>query len=190
MSKNVAVLLAQGFEEAEAIIAINTLRRLDIPVMTLSCQNMLELRSQHQVRMFADVLLERYMDRLFDAVILPGGQDGARRLSKNPQVIEFLRIHEAAGKLICPIGSAMRVLADHDLIKGRRYVCSDNLGRDLGDGTYVDDNVVEDGNLISAKGLGVSFDFAFTIGWRLNNDSEKTDLMLDTISYSYWRPNV
>lgn len=189
MSKNVAVLLAQGFEEAEAIIAINTLRRLEIPVTTLACQNMLELKSQHQIRMFADALLERKSDQLFDAVILPGGWEAVLNLAKNPQVTEFLRRHDEAGRLICPIGAAIQVLAAANLIKGRRYVCTDDLSQDIEEGTYVESNVVEDGNLISAKGPGVAFDFAFTVGWRLNNDSEQTALQLDAIAYSHWRPN-
>lgn len=188
MSKNVAVLLAHGFEEAEAIIAINTLRRLEIPVTTLACQNMLELKSQHQVRMFADALLERKFEQVFDAVIIPGGWESVLNLNKNPQVPEFLRRHDEAGRLICPIGEAIQVVAAANLLRSRRYVCAGELNQDIPGGTYVESNVVEDGNLISAKGPGVAFDFAFTVGWRLNHDSEKADLQLDAISYDHWRP--
>ncbi|TCV95514.1 DJ-1 family glyoxalase III [Biostraticola tofi] len=191
MSKKVAVLLAKGFEEAEAIIVIDVLRRLDIEVEMLSCQDRLELVSYHQIRMFGDDLLERKLDELYDAVVLPGGPQGSVNLAANPMVAEFIRRHDEAGKLICPICSAAaRVLGGNDLLKGRRYVCSGDLHETVSDGQYVDAKVVEDGNLLSGKGLGVAFDFAFTLAWRLSGNSQKTDDQVEHIYYDYWRTHT
>lgn len=188
MSKKVAVLLAEGFEEAEAVIVVDVLRRLNIDVVKLSCQDRLELRTYHNIRMFADVLLERQMDTLFDAVVIPGGPQGTVNLAANPMVVEFIRRHDEAGKLICPICSAAaRVLGGNNLLKGRKYVCSGDLYQHFDDGVYVDQKIVEDGNLISAKGLGVAFDFAFHIGYRLTGDREDTDFQVEHIYYDSWR---
>jgi len=188
MSKKVAVLLAKGFEEAEAIMTIDVLRRLDIHVTTLACQDMLELTSYHNIRMFADVLLERSMDETFDAVVIPGGPEGTVNLAANPLVVEFIRRHDAAGKWICPICSAAaRVLGGNNLLNGRRYTCSGDLHLDVKDGIYVDEKIVEDGNLLSGKGLGVAFDFAFHLGWKLTGDSSNIDFQVDHIYYDYWR---
>ncbi|WP_114192904.1 DJ-1/PfpI family protein [Edaphovirga cremea] len=188
MSKKVAVLLAEGFEEAEAVIVVDVLRRLNIDVVKLSCQDRLELRTYHNIRMFADVLLERQMDTLFDAVVIPGGPQGTVNLAANPMVVEFIRRHDEAGKLICPICSAAaRVLGGNKLLKGRKYVCSGDLYQYFDDGVYVDQKIVEDGNLISAKGLGVAFDFAFHIGYRLTGDREDTDFQVEHIYYDSWR---
>ncbi|MGL4683318.1 MAG: DJ-1/PfpI family protein [Hafnia alvei] len=188
MSKKVAVLLAKGFEEAEAIMTIDVLRRLDIQVTTLACQDMLELTSYHNIRMFADVLLERSMDETFDAVVIPGGPEGTVNLAANPLVVEFIRRHNAAGKWICPICSAAaRVLGGNNLLNGRRYTCSGDLHQDVKDGIYVDEKIVEDGNLLSGKGLGVAFDFAFHLGWKLTGDASNIDFQVDHIYYDYWR---
>lgn len=188
MSKKVAVLLAKGFEEAEAIMTIDVLRRLDIHVTTLACQDMLELTSYHNIRMFADVLLERSMDETFDAVVIPGGPEGTVNLAANPLVVEFIRRHDAAGKWICPICSAAaRVLGGNNLLNGRRYTCSGDLHQDVKDGIYVDEKIVEDGNLLSGKGLGVAFDFAFHLGWKLTSDASNIDFQVDHIYYDYWR---
>jgi putative intracellular protease/amidase len=87
---------------------------------------------------------------------------GSVNLAANPDVIKFVAAHDAADKLVCPICSAAaRVLAGNDLLKGRRYVCSGDLWQD--EKEYVDAPVVEDGNLISGKGFGHVFDFAFTV---------------------------
>lgn len=188
MSKKVAILLAPGFEEAEAIMVIDVLHRMKIDVKMLSCQDMLELRSYHNIRMFADALLERSMDELFDAVVIPGGPQGTVNLAANPLVVEFIRRHDAANKLICPLCSAAaRVLGGNGLLKGRRYVCSGELWKDVTDGVYVDQNVVEDGNLLSGKGLGLTFDFAFTIAWRLTGDKENANFQVAHIDYDHWR---
>ncbi|MEI7368379.1 DJ-1/PfpI family protein [Pectobacterium colocasium] len=188
MSKKVAVLLAPGFEEAEAIMVIDVLHRMKIEVTMLSCYDRLELRSYHNIRLFADSLLERNQDTLFDAVVIPGGPQGTVNLAANPMVVEFIRRHDEAGKLICPLCSAAaRVLGGNNLLKGRRYVCSGKLWQDVTDGVYVDEKVVEDGNLISGKGLGVTFDFAFTIASRLTGDKENANFQVEHIDYDYWR---
>lgn len=188
MSKKVAILLAPGFEEAEAIMVIDVLRRMKIDVAMLSCDDRLELCSYHNIRMFADDLLERNRDALFDAVIIPGGPQGTVNLAANPLAVEFIRRHDEAGRLICPICSAAaRVLGGNHLLKGRRYVCSGELRQDVTDGIYINEKVVEDGNLISGKGLGAAFDFAFTIAYRLTGDKEDTNFQVEHIDYDYWR---
>ncbi|EHD19578.1 MULTISPECIES: DJ-1/PfpI family protein [Brenneria] len=188
MSKKVAILLAPGFEEAEAIMVIDVLHRMKIDVTMLSCHDRLELSSYHNIRIFADALLEKNMDELFDAVIVPGGPQGTVNLAANPLVVEFIRRHDEANRLICPLCSAAaRVLGGNNLLKGRRYVCSGELWRNVTDGVYVNEKVVEDGNLISGKGLGVTFDFAFTIACRLTGDKEDANSQVEHIDYDYWR---
>ncbi len=121
--KKVAVLLAPGFEEAEAIVTLDILRRLHIDV---------------------------------------------------------------EGKLICPICSAAaRVLGAHGLLKGRRYVCSGDLWKAVPEGVYVDAPVVEDGNLISGKGLGHVFDFALTLSARLLGDDAPVREQAEHIYYPW-----
>ncbi len=178
------ILLAEGFEEAEAIIIIDLLRRLDIHVDTLACQDRLDVVSYHNIRMFADHLLADRQHTLFDAVIIPGGPAGTVNLAANPRVVEFIRRHDEAQRLICPICSAAaRILGAHNLLRGRRYVCSGDLYQQVIDGIYVDNPVVEDGNLVCGKGLGVAFDFAAAIAYRLTGARENIDFQLDHIYY-------
>lgn len=169
--KKVAVLLAPGFEEAEAIITIDILRRLNITVQTLACASSRAVESYHSIPMVADSTLAEHLDTLYDAIVLPGGPQGSVNLAGSDEVVRFVKRHDDAGKLICPICSAAaRVLGGNGLLKGRRYVCSGTLYETVRDGVYVDAPVVEDGNLLSGKGLGVAFDFAFTLAARLQGD--------------------
>jgi len=167
----VAVLLAPGFEEAEAIITIDILRRLHIEVETLACAESRAVVSYHNIPMVADSTLSEKLDSYYDAVVLPGGPQGSVNLAASADMVRFVAAHDEAGKFIAPICSAAaRVLGGNGLLKGRRYVCSGELWQAIQDGEYVDAPVVEDGNLISGKGLGHAFDFALTLSARLLGD--------------------
>ena len=168
--KKVAVLLAPGFEEGEAIVVIDILRRLHLDVELLSCADSRAVVSYHDIPMVADSTLTERAGILYDAVVLPGGPQGSVNLAASRDVVAFISAHDTAGKLICPICSAARVLGGNGLLKGRRYVCSGELWQHVTDGEYVDQAVVEDGNLISGKGLGHVFDFSFTVAARLLGD--------------------
>ena len=188
--KQVALLLADGFEEGEAVIVLDILERLEIQVTTLACQKSQTLRSYHGIQMQANELLSAQGDRLFDAVVMPGGPEGSVALAASREVVEFVRRHDEAGKLICPLCSAAaRVLGGNGLLKGRRYVCSGDLYKDVKDGVYVNQSFVEDGNLLSGKGLGLAFDFAFQLAYRLTGNAEATDFQADHIDHHHWRAN-
>ncbi|EPJ3206614.1 DJ-1/PfpI family protein [Salmonella enterica subsp. enterica serovar Derby] len=184
--KKVAVLLAPGFEEAEAIVTIDILRRLQIEVETLACAESRAVVSYHDVPMVTDSTLVACRDVLYDAIVLPGGPQGSLNLAASTAVVQFVSRHDDAGKLICPVCSAAaRVLAGNGLLKGRRYVCSGELWQTITDGEYVDAPVVEDGNLISGKGLGHIFDFAFTLSARLLEDDIPVRDHADHIYYPW-----
>lgn len=184
MDKNVALLLAPGFEEAEAIITLDILSRLGVQVTTLACQPYREVNSYHHVKVVADELLEANRDRLFDAVIVPGGPDGSKNLAANAAVIDFIRRHDEAGRLVCPICSAAaRVLAPQGLLRGRHYVSSGTSSEGVTDGVYVNASVVKDGNLLSGQDLGAAFDFAFAIAFILTGEADSATEQAEHISH-------
>lgn len=186
--KQVAVLLAPGFEEGEAIVTIDILRRLHLEVELVSCAESRAVVSYHDIPMVADATLAERMDKIYDAVVLPGGPQGSVNLAANKDVVKFIAAHDESGKYICPICSAAaRVLAGNGLLKGRRYVCSGDLWQDIKEGEYIDAPVVEDGNLISGKGFGHVFDFAFTVAARLLGDEAPVRDHADHIYYP-WQP--
>ncbi|WP_456309934.1 DJ-1/PfpI family protein [Serratia proteamaculans] len=174
MAKHAALLLAPGFEEAEAIIILDILERLGIKITTLSCDNSKNTASYHDVSIHADMLLSQTFGHVYDAIIIPGGPQGTLNLCDNPMVIRFIDNHDRAGKLICPICSAAaKVLAPHGFLRGRNYVFSGTFFEGITDGVYINAPVVRDGNLISGQGLGVAFDFAFNIALILTDDHER-----------------
>lgn len=168
-----ALLLTDGFEDAEAVIIRDILARLDVPVTMVSCSCKKNVTSYFGMTLLSDELLRDVSERLYDAVIIPGGPQATRMLAASQDVLSFIAAHDTAGKWICAICSASaRVLAANNMLKGRRYTCSGELWRDARDGIYDPQKVVVDGNLITGRGLGVTFDFAFTVADRLSGHSE------------------
>lgn len=186
--KTIAVLLAAGFEEAEAITVADFFRRLEQRVETLACgQDNLEVVSYHEMAVRADALLSFRADALYDAVVLPGGPAGARKLGGDGRVVEFVRRHLEAGRLVCPFCSAgAHVMAANGLLGGRRYTCSGDSHTLYGDGQYVDANIVKSGNILTGKGLGVVFEFVGAIGWELDLGAAVDD-QLEHVYFRHWR---
>lgn len=194
--KEVAILLADGFEDAEAVIIIDLLRRFGIKVDVLACQKEQQLNAYFGLTIQATHLLEDIMASTYDAIIMVGGPKNTDSMGTNQHVIDFIQKHQYNNKFICALCSAgAKVLARNGLIGNRKYVATADLYKKFDDGQYVDQAVVQDGNLITGKDLGVAFDFALAIssnliGERRKEDSSKqlndVDWQAKHISYNNW----
>jgi len=188
MVKHVAVLLADGFEEGEAVIFIDMMRRLEIKVDVLSCMETTALNSYFETKISADYTLAEKFEQIYDAIMMPGGPQGTDYLSKNSKVIEFVKRHIKEKKYICALcSSSAKVLAANGLLEGRNYATGDGLSEHFLDGNYLDKKVVVDGSFITGKGLGVSFEFSLTVGKILLTDnSALVDFLAEHIYFDHW----
>ncbi len=177
MKRNVAILLAEGFEEGEVVVVADILRRLYVPVETLACaQDGLEVLSYHDMAIRADSRLTARSEETYGVVMMPGGPRGARALGADAPTVDFVRRHLEAGSLICPFCSAgAHVMAANGLLGRRRYTCSGDNHLQYADGEYVDAKLVRDGNILTGKGLGVAFEYAFAIATELGLGKEATE---------------
>jgi len=141
---------------------------MNIDTDIVSCSGSLSLNGYFSLSIVADRIMDDVIDSHYDAVIVPGGPASTLSMSKNKCVIDFLKKHDVSGSWICALCSApARILGANGLLKNRKYTCSGELWRDCQDGHYMGKDVVVDGNLITGKGLGVSFDFAFTVAEKM-----------------------
>ena len=86
--KTIVVVLAPGFEEIEAIMSIDLLRRAGFEVK-LAGLNGLDVTGSRNVRVQAEILLED-LSGDFDALVLPGGIPGAPNLAASPVLDRLL----------------------------------------------------------------------------------------------------
>ncbi len=162
-SKRAAVLLADGFEEIEAVVPIDLLRRggIDVAVVGIARK---EVTGSHGVTVSADVLLENLDYRSFDAVILPGGMPGSKNLAESPGVQKMVLNMDAEGKLVAAICAAPAVvLGPLGILDGKKASCYPGMESHAPNAEFTDAPVTADGNVITAQGPGKSAQFALAV---------------------------
>ena len=158
--KKIAVLLAEGFEECEALIVVDILRRAGLDVPTISITEDLVVTSSRDVQVRADQVIGDTDLGVFDMVFLPGGKVGVSNLQQSDVVREHLREMAARG-YIAAICAAPSILDAEGLLKGKRATCHPAFVPVMKEATVVDEDVVVDGNIITGRALGASFELAF-----------------------------
>ncbi|MEK7299089.1 MAG: DJ-1 family glyoxalase III [Candidatus Margulisiibacteriota bacterium] len=159
------VILADGFEEVEAVSVIDILRRAQIEV-TVAGMSDVQVRGAHDILVRADVKLSGVGASLFDAVILPGGEPGTTHLQSGAggaAVKEILTRHAHAGKWLCAICAAPRILDAWGFLDGRQATSFPGTKPHMTHCHYREDRVVLDGQVITSRGPGTALEFAVTI---------------------------
>lgn len=165
--KTALVILADGFEEIEAIAPVDVLRRAGVRV-TIAGLIDPRVKSSGKVGVEVDILLRNLVE-IPDVVILPGGLPGATNLAKSEEVAALVRKMNKAGKIIAAICAApAAVLAPLGILDGKKATCYPGCEADFSGATvYCRERVVLDGNIITSQGPGTALEFAFVIAARL-----------------------
>jgi len=168
MSKKALVLLADGFEDIEAVTPIDYLRRAGIEVTAASIsENLIVTSRWGGIKLITDTTLTQLAEQGFDdwdAIIIPGGIPGATNLAASNETNVLIKNMADAGKLICAIcASPVVVLAPLGLISGKKFTCSPGQEEKANDGTWSADRVVVDGNVITSRGAGTAGEWAIAI---------------------------
>jgi len=175
--KKACVLLAEGFEEVEAITPIDYLRRAGVEVTVLGVGGR-EIKGSHGIGVLTDAKLGDEKDAaLYDAVILPGGGPGSRHLAESKGVVDLILRHNAAGKIVAAICAAPAIVLHGacNLLQGKRFTGFPGTEAQVKGGLPVAERVVVDGNLITSRSAGTAGEFAVAIAAALvgNDDAAK-----------------
>ena len=170
MPKRALVLLAEGFEEVEAVTPVDYLRRAGVEVATVSIGGKPLALGSHGIPVQADRVLASpekqggFDPADWDAVILPGGGRGADNLAASAAVGGLVTAMAKAGKLVCAIcASPAVVLAPLGLLKGRAFTCFPGMEERVSGAFWKEDRVVVDSNLVTSRGAGTAGEFAVAI---------------------------
>lgn len=162
MSK-VYVFLADGFEEIEGLTVVDLLRRAKIETEMVSIMESKQVKGSHGIEVTADSLFGEndYTDA--KVLVLPGGMPGTLNLGAHEGLCALLKKHYEEEKMLAAICAAPSVFGQLGFLEGRIATCYPGFESKLNGAIVCATKVAVDGNVITAKGMGVAIDFALKL---------------------------
>ncbi len=156
--------LANGFEETEAIVPIDLLRRCEKNVVTVGIGGQI-IKGSHGIPVFTDIEdREAVFDDNLEMIILPGGMPGTINLEKSDIVQKAIDYCAENNIPIAAICAAPSILGHKGLLDGRKACCYTGYDTQLGNAIFdADAKVCIDGNYITARGAGVAVEFGLCL---------------------------
>ena len=176
--------LATGFEDIEALIPLDIMRRAGIDFKTVSITGDLYVESAHGVTMKADMLIEDADMSDADLIMLPGGLPGATNLNAHNGVKKAIIEQNARGKMIGAICAAPMVLGGIGLLQGRRATCYPGFEKYLEGAEYTHELCTVDGNITTGEGPAAALPYAYTLLAALT-DRQTADQVAEGMMYKH-----
>lgn len=159
----VAIFLAEGYEEIEAVTIIDILRRGEVNLKIFGL-NSNKIEGSHNIIIETDDIFS--IDKLsnFDGIIFPGGLTGVTNLKNNQNIIELVKDFNLKNKWICAICAAPMILDHAGILKDKKVTIYPALKDELKTiSKYSEDNVIVDKNIITSRGPATAIDFALKL---------------------------
>ena len=172
----VAVFIADGSEEVEAITPVDLLRRAKVVVDVVSVMPGLEITASRNVKITADKLMSEIDFDEYDMLVLPGGIRGTNTLNSNEELKKQIVRFNDQGKAIAAICAAPSIFAGLGLLNGKASTCNPGFWDELragGADVIEDSKVVVNGNIITSQAMGTSVDFGLALVGYLCGEEEK-----------------
>lgn len=155
----ILAMIFDGFEELEAIAPFALLRRAGLNLTIVSNKN--EVIGAHYLHLTDISLINEIEYKEYDALLLPGGPH-YRFMENFGYAIEIIKYFMEKNKVVCAICAAPTIIGHLGYLKNKNYTCFTSMNEDFG-GTYIDQKVVVDGNLITARSAAASIEFGYEI---------------------------
>jgi 4-methyl-5(b-hydroxyethyl)-thiazole monophosphate biosynthesis len=163
METKVAVHLAEGFEEIEAVSIIDVLRRAGIETLVVSVTGKKEVTGSHHIQVTADVLFEEVDYSTIDMIVLPGGLPGANNLNDHTGLRKQILDFHKNGKPLGAICAAPLVFGNLGILKNHKATCFPGFENQLIGAEVTGAEVETSGKIVTGKGAGVAIKFALKI---------------------------
>jgi len=172
----VYILLAEGFEEMEALVPADLLRRAGVEVALVGLDAP-TISGGHGIAVSTDLLLEQVRLQPSDMLVLPGGMGGVTNLQNSPAAMALIQEAHDLKCWLAAICAAPTLLGRLGLLDDRSAVCypgmEDQLGRAC---AQPERHVVVDGRVITSRAAGSAFEFGFTLVELLTNSTKAEEI--------------
>lgn len=176
------IFVADGFEEIEGLTVVDLLRRAGIEAPTVSITEDKMVTGSHGISVKADFLFSEIKGTMADVVVLPGGMPGTTNLLACEPLMDMVLGLYSAGSYVAAICAAPSILAEIGLLDGKKATSYPGFEEKMTMADYVYEPVVQDGQIITSRGLGTAIEFALKIIEVLLGE-EKAQQISDSIIY-------
>lgn len=160
----VYILLADGFEEIEALAPCDMLRRAGVEVRLVSATEKLHVRGTHGISIMADLTVSEMNSRDIDMLVFPGGMPGAKNLDEHPRTDILVRHCLDRNAYLAAICAAPMILGKRGVLAGKKAICFPGFEKYLAGAEIMEgERVVRDGNIVTAVGAGAAVDFGLKL---------------------------
>ncbi len=159
----VFIHLAEGFEEVEALTAVDVLRRAGVDAKTVSVTGNKMVTGTHGIPVEADLLFEEADYGSCEMIVLPGGLPGATNLGSHAGLTDQIKAFAAAGKKVAAICAAPMVLSQCGILEGKEATIYPGMEEELAGAKATGANVTVCGNIITGKGPALAMEFALAL---------------------------
>ena len=157
----VLTILAEGFEEIEAVTPIDLLRRAGVEVITAALGEGIHVTGRNGLTLHADTTLATIREPDFDAILLPGGP-GVKQLQADERLRKLLRQHHADGRWLAAICAAPVVLQEAGILAGHRHTAHHSVASQLPE-MLPGERCVVDGRILTSRGAGTALEFGLLL---------------------------
>lgn len=151
--KKIAVLAEEDFEDSELTEPLEAMKQAGADAVVVGSGSKKSYHGKKgKTTINVDVTADSVQGDEFDAVIVPGGY-APDKMRLHPPMVEFVRKAHEAGKLIAAVCHGPQLLISADIVRGRRMTSWASVAVDLKNAgaNWVDEPVVQDGNLITSR---------------------------------------
>lgn len=156
------IILADHFEDVEAIATIDVLRRAGLEITMVSVKDTLDLETQSKVQIKAEKLLKDVDVVDYDFLVIPGGKAVNETLVKNEELTTLIKAFVFGEKLVATICAAPLLLGKLGFFWDKKFTCFPSCEEGI-TGKYTAKELEVADNLITARAMYYSMDFAVAI---------------------------
>lgn len=176
------VILADGFEEIEAVEPIDILRRAGLQVQTASIMENKQVKGAHNMTLEADIMINEVNPEEMELIILPGG-GGHQLLDASNEVHALLNYAMIHGRHIGAICAAPSILGKKQMLFGKRATCYPGFEDYCYGAEMTGAKVVTDGRITTGRGPGAAAEFGFELA-AIMTDSTTALALKETMQYN------
>ena len=156
----VIVLLANGFEELEAITPVDVLRRHNVDVRTVSITSDRLVTGTHGIQVAADLLASDVPLTDIDMLVLPGGMPGVKNLDASTVTKNFIEATLKNGGHLAAICAAPSIFGKHGMLTNIKATCFPGFEGEMLNAILEDTDVITDGVFTTARDYKAASAFA------------------------------